>query len=124
MRNATTAERLKQALSEAGMQPAELAKATDMHKSSISRYLSGQYEPKQDAINKMAIALNVSEMWLWGYDVDKERSGWQKENDDLVEITVKMRRNKSFFEAVKKLHKLSNDDFETINRLLSTLGGK
>ena len=124
MRNATTAERLKQALSEAGMQPADLAKATEMNKSSVSRYLSGQYEPKQEAINKMAIALNVSEMWLWGYDVDKERSVWQKENDDLVEITVKMRRNKSFFEAVKKLSELSNDDFETISRLLSTLGNK
>lgn len=124
MRIATAAERLKQALSESGMQPAELAKAIGLNKSSVSRYLSGQYEPKQEAINKMAMALNVSEMWLWGYDVDKERADWQKENDDLTEITVRMRRSKSFFEAVKKLHKLSNDDFETISRLLSTLGDK
>lgn len=124
MRSTTTAERLQEALRESDMQPADLAKATGINKSSVSRYLSGEYEPKQTAINKMAIALNVSEMWLWGYDVPKARSIKQKENDDLVEITVRMRRDAAFFKAVKSLYELSDDDFETINRLLSTLGNK
>lgn len=124
MRIATTAERLQIAIREVGMTPADLAKATKINKSSVSRYLSGEHEPKQTAINKMAIALNVSEMWLWGYDVPKERSIKQKENDDLVEITVRMRRDAAFFKAVKSLYKLSNDDFDTIERLLSTLDNK
>lgn len=124
MRSATTAERLHIAMRDAGMQPADLAKATKINKSSVSRYLSGEHEPKQVAINKMAIALDVSEMWLWGYDVPKERSVKQKENDDLVEITVRMRRDAAFFKAVKSLYKLSAEDFETIERLLVTLDNK
>lgn len=124
MRNSTTAERLQLAMSDVGMQPADLAKVTGINKSSISRYLSGEYEPKQTGINKLAIALNVSEMWLWGYDVPRERSAKKKENDDLVEITVRLRRDKAFFEAVQALYNMSTDDFDTINRLLSTLGKK
>lgn len=124
MRSATTAERLLEAMNDIGMQPADLAKAANIDKGSLSRYLSGEREPKQITANKMAIALNVSEMWLWGYDVPKERNVKQKENDDLVEITVRMRRDAAFFKAVKSLYKLSNDDFETIERLLSTLDNK
>lgn len=122
MRNSTTAERLQQAMKDAGMQAADLAKATKMNKSSISRYLSGEYEPKQNGINKLAIALNVSEMWLWGYDVPRERSQKQKENDDLVKITVRMRRDKNFSQAVQSLYNMSNEDLETINRLLTGFG--
>lgn len=124
MRTATTAERLQIAMADAGMQPADLAKAANINKGSLSRYLSGEREPKQITANKMAVALNVSEMWLWGYDVPKDRSIKQKENDDLVEITVRMRRDAAFFKAVKSLYKLSNDDFETIERLLSSLDNK
>ncbi len=124
MRSATTAERLQEAMDDIGMQPADLAKAAKIDKGSLSRYLSGEREPKQITANKMAIALNVSEMWLWGYDVPKERDVKQKENDDLVEITVRMRRDAAFFKAVKSLYKLPAEDFETIDRLLSTLDNK
>lgn len=79
MRSASTAERMQIAMREADMQPADLAKAAKLNKSSVSRYLSGEYEPKQIAVNKMAVALNVSEMWLWGYDVPKERDIEEKE---------------------------------------------
>jgi len=124
MQNATTAERLQEAMDDLGMQPADLAKAAKIDKGSLSRYLSGERVPKQIATNKMAVALNVSEMWLWGYDVPKERNVKQKENDDLVEITVRLRRDAAFFKAVKSLYKLSAEDFETIDRLLSTLDNK
>ena len=72
-RSSTTSQRLQQALDEAGMKQADLAKATGLPKGGISNYVTGRYEPKSDVINKLAKALNVSEMWLWGYDVPKER---------------------------------------------------
>lgn len=72
-RSSTTSQRLQQALDEAGMKQADLAKATGLPKGGISNYVTGKYEPKSDVINKLAKALNVSEMWLWGYDVPKER---------------------------------------------------
>lgn len=79
-----TPQRLKEALSKANMKQADLARATGIDKGSIHHYLTGKYEPKADPINKMAIALNVNEMWLWGYDVPMER---QKNTPDKQELS-------------------------------------
>ena len=81
---ATTPERLRLALNNAHMKQKELSLKTGLDKGSISCYLSGKYEPKSDAINKMAIALNVDEMWLWGYDVPMER---EKKSPDTIKLT-------------------------------------
>ena len=55
------------------MKQYELCKLANVPKSSLSLYLSGAYEPKQDRVYDMAKALNVSEAWLMGYDVPMER---------------------------------------------------
>lgn len=68
----TCGKRIKQALVIRGMKQVDLCKLSGVPKSSLSLYLKGAYEPKQDKIYKMANALNVSEMWLMGYDVPME----------------------------------------------------
>ena len=55
------------------MKQSELCKLAKVPKSSLSLYLSGAYEPKQDRIYDMARVLNVSEAWLMGYDVPMEK---------------------------------------------------
>ena len=65
--------RIAEALTIKGMRQADLCKLAKVPKSSLSLYLSGAYEPKQDRIYDMAKALNVSEAWLMGYDVPMER---------------------------------------------------
>lgn len=70
---ASISERLREALNIRGMKQAELVAKTGIGKSSISTYLSGEYEPKQRNIYKIAQALNVSEAWLMGYDVPMAR---------------------------------------------------
>lgn len=79
-RVATTAERLREALSISGMSQADLVRKTGIYRGTISNYVNGKYEPKSGAINKLAVALNVSETWLWGYDVPKERNEGKKNN--------------------------------------------
>ena len=71
---ATVAERMKLALELRGMKQADLVKRTGIGKSSISTYLTGEYEPKQKNIYKIAQALQVSEAWLMGADVPMERN--------------------------------------------------
>lgn len=66
-------KRLREAMYKANKTQADLARETGISKATLSRYLSGQFEPKQIAVNKMAVALNVAEMWLWGCDVPMER---------------------------------------------------
>lgn len=68
-----TSERLKKAMDLRQKKQIDLSKETGIDKGSISHYVSGRYEPKQEAVNKLSIALGVSEMWLWGYDVPMER---------------------------------------------------
>lgn len=66
-------KRIATALTIRGMKQADLCKLAKVPKSSLSLYLSGAYEPKQDRIYDMAKALNVAEAWLMGYDVPMER---------------------------------------------------
>ena len=73
-RVSTTSERLREALDKANMKQAEPARATGLDKGSIHHYLNGKYEPKARSIKKMASALSVDEMWLWGYDVSEEEN--------------------------------------------------
>lgn len=84
-RIATCSQRIAQALDIKGMKQAELCKLAKVPKSSLSLYLSGAYEPKQNRIYDMARVLNVSEAWLMGYDVPMERQ--EKSSPDKLELT-------------------------------------
>ena len=61
-------ERIKKLLNEKSMTQSDLARISGIRNSSISDYLSGKYEPKQDKIALIAKALNVSAAWLMGVD--------------------------------------------------------
>lgn len=66
-------QRIAKALDIKRMKQADLCKLAKVPKSSLSLYLSGAYEPKQNRIYDMARVLDVSEAWLMGYDVPMER---------------------------------------------------
>lgn len=63
--------RLKELLLEKNMTQKELSDLTGITPSSISDWLRGKYEAKQDKIDIIATALNVSQAYLMGYDVPK-----------------------------------------------------
>lgn len=65
--------RLKQALKLRDMKQSELSQYSHVPKSAISQYVSGKFEPKQDRIELFAKILDVSEVWLMGYDVPMSR---------------------------------------------------
>ena len=62
----TFAERLKYYMQKANMKQADLVEKTKINKSSISEYLSGNYEPKQRNIYKIAMALGIKPSQLMG----------------------------------------------------------
>lgn len=123
-RTATTADRLREAMRDAGMKQLDLAKATGLSHSTISRYLSGQMEPKQKAISQLAVRLGVSEMWLWGYDVPRTRTAEQKKNDALVDVVKQLRQDPEFFDVVSMLAGLPAERYAIIKQLISTLDNK
>lgn len=123
-RIATTGERLKIAMGNKGLKQIDLVNITGLDRSQISCYISGKYEPKQHAINKLAVALDVSEMWLWGYDVPMERSETQKKNDDLVKVIAQLRKDPDFFEVVSLLAELPPEQYASVKTILSALANK
>ena len=68
----TFANRLNKAITLRNIKPIELSEKTGIDKSKISSYMSGRYKAKQDGVYLLAQALNVSEVWLMGYDVPLE----------------------------------------------------
>ena len=87
-RTESVSNRLREAMNNSGKSQADLARETGISKATLSRYLSGQFEPKQIAINKMAIALNVAEMWLWGCDVPMERPVPEETGELLADVLL------------------------------------
>lgn len=82
---ATIANRIKEAMTIRGMKQVDLVSLTGIGKSSISTYLSGEYEPKQRNIYKIAKALDVSEAWLMGEDVPMERFDYSELLSSIAE---------------------------------------
>ena len=123
-RVATTATRLKEAMKLSGKKQADLVKLTGLNKASVSNYIHDKYDPKSRALRKLAIALDVSEMWLWGYDVPRERTTTHKKNDRMVAVIEKMRKNEDLLELIEMLSQLSPEQYDSIKQLLAAFAYK
>lgn len=114
-------DRLREALSDAGMKPIELSDRTGIPKSMISYYLNGKTKPKADRIYTISVALNVSEAWLLGYNVPKARTPENKKNDQLAKLIVRMRQDPVFYNIVDMLDQVTPEQLENIGGLVSGL---
>lgn len=83
MEKTTTSARLRAIMQERGLKQADLVRmcapyaheyGVVMGKSAISQYVSGKSLPAQRQLSALGEALNVSEAWLMGYDVPRERT--------------------------------------------------
>ena len=72
MKQSNFAARLSQALDARNMKAADLSKKTKVSEGTISCYINGKYEAKQNRVRTFAEALNVNPAWLMGYDVPME----------------------------------------------------
>lgn len=117
-RVSTTPDRLREAMTAAGKKQIDLVNDTGLNRGTISRYLSGEYEPKQTAIYKLAKALDVSEMWLWGFDCPKERPAEQKENDALADLVVRLQQDREFRQLIFQIGSLTPDQLQAVRNLL------
>ena len=72
MKELTTADRLKQIMSERGLKQVDILEAckpycerygVQLKKNDLSQYVSGKVEPKQDKLSILGMALNVNEVW-------------------------------------------------------------
>ena len=124
-------DRLQFALNQTGMSQSQLASATGITKSTISRYISGVFEPKQKAIQKLATALNVSEKWLSGGDMHQEVTDeadknaflvTKKAKEDVLDIILRLHSDTKFMEIVEKISTLDNEKLKALQQVLEVFG--
>lgn len=82
MKNPITAKRLASALAKSGLKPQELANASGVSKASISQYLGGSHAPSNISSEKMSKILDVSPLWLMGFDVPMREKIFSKEETE------------------------------------------
>lgn len=111
----SVAMRLRYAMDNTGKTQADLYRATGISKATLSRYLAGQFEPKSDAVHKLATALNVAEMWLWGCDVPMERPVETKKEQPIEYDRLPENRK----EFIYKVAQMSDAEFDRLTQILS-----
>ena len=118
----STAERLRRVMQERGLKQVDLlrligpvAKRYDDHISAntLSQYVNGKVEPRQNRLHILSIALNVNEAWLMGFDVDPDRSKAHPEekippisltlSSHEIELILAYRSNAAMQPAVNRL---------------------
>lgn len=115
---ASIAERLREAMNIRGKKQIDLVRETGINRSAISRYLSGEYEPKNKPVYELAKALDVSDQWLLGYDAPMERPKAQKNNDAISDIVLQLRKDEDFLSIVLKISKMDMEKRKSLNALL------
>lgn len=97
MKEFTTSERLKELMAERDLRQVDIIKLAEpfckkfglkLGKNEISQYVSGKVEPRQDKLSLLGMALNVSEVWLMGYDVPMIRNMPATETGDGLNVKL------------------------------------
>lgn len=82
MRQQSTAERLKTIMQERNLKQVDVIEKSKpfqeqlgikLGKSALSQYVNGVQSPDQHKLTLLSLTLDVSEAWLMGYDVPRER---------------------------------------------------
>ena len=121
MEDYTRKNRIGEALSIRGLKQVDLVEKTGLTKASINNWLKQRWQPKQKALMTMARALDVSEMWLAGYDVPMERPAAQKKNDELAQLIIEIKEDEDLKDLFVSICSLTADQRTTIKSMVNEL---
>lgn len=107
--------RIRRALEIRNLKQIELSEKSGVKPSALNQYISGKIVPRQKALSALALALNVSETWLMGYNVPIERN---QQDDRFLSLNSKGKKQYENFlnEATMYFNdeKISLEDKEKI----------
>lgn len=126
MKKYTTAERLRQIMSQRGLKQIDILLLAEpycikynvkLNKNDLSQYVNGKVEPKQHKLSILGLALNVNEAWLMGYDVPMGREPYEEKSAPTVEDS----RGKKIKEIMEIVEMLDDSGLELLDSYLSVL---
>lgn len=97
----TTAERLKTIMAERKLKQIDIIRLCQplckkygerLERNDLSQYISGRNRPRQNKLTILGEGLGVSEAWLMGYDVPRERPGDDEAIPSSYDPLPKMKR--------------------------------
>ena len=113
--------RIREALQIRNMKQVELSEKTGIAKGTINNWLNQRYQPKQKSLLSLAKVLDVSEMWLAGFDVPMERPVAQKKSDELAQLIHSMRKDEDLKNLFISICSLTGEQRKTIESLVNEL---
>lgn len=98
----------------------DLAEKTGFSRARISQWISGKYQANQNGIFALAQALNVSEAWLMGFDVEKHT------DKEVLKLRVELeslqeRTSKEALQIIKKFYLLPKGQQKIVSNLIDSL---
>ena len=97
-RKSNTSQRLKQIMNERNLRQIDIVKLCEPYSEKygipitqpdISQYVNGKHSPEQPKLTILGMALNVSETWLMGLDVPKDRQSDNLKPSNAIDIQEK-----------------------------------
>lgn len=113
--------RIAEALSIRGWKQVDLVERTGIAKASVNAWVKQNWQPKQKSLMKMAKVLDVSEMWLAGYDVPMERPTAQKKTDELTQLIIEIKEHEDLKDLFSSICNLTDDQRTTIKSMVNEL---
>lgn len=96
MKASNSKERLKEMMNILNLKPVDICKKSGIQKSSLSNYLNGTREPRQDQISLICDPYGINPAWLMGYDVPMYMTKMDGTTPSTDEITQALDLYKQF----------------------------
>lgn len=122
MRKYETSDRLNQLMAERNWKQVDIINnskkfqeklGVQLGKSALSQYVNGVQAPDQKKLALLALTFDVSEAWLMGYDVPRERDV-KTDSDYTTSDLRKMAENAKTFDGKP----LNEEDIEAIQNII------
>lgn len=122
MRKYETSDRLNQLMTERNWKQVDIINnskkfqeklGVQLGKSALSQYVNGVQAPDQKKLSLLALTFDVSEAWLMGYDVPRERESVVEKEYTTSDLR-KMAENAKTFDGKP----LNEDDIEAIQNII------
>lgn len=122
MRKYETSDRLNQLMAERNWKQVDIINnskkfqeklGVQLGKSALSQYVNGVQAPDQKKLSLLALTFDVSEAWLMGYDVPRERESVVEKEYTTSDLR-KMAENAKTFDGKP----LNEEDIEAIQNII------
>lgn len=113
--------RLQEALQMKGLKQVDIVNMTGIPKASISAYITQRYQPTSTPLYQIAKALNVSEMWLAGYDTPMERRVEMINMADADRLATLVKQTTKYYNLLSKAERLNDEQLDMIINLIDNM---